>query len=86
MVADAQATLERGFEAALRDKGYQRLRVDQGVVWAEPGMDISRMNVSIDAAAIVEAMKPELVAALVHAFVKLKGSAKITECAKWARN
>jgi hypothetical protein len=72
MMADAEATLKRGFEAALPEKGYQRVRVDQGVIWAEPGMDISRISVSINAAAIVEAMKPEIVAALVQALAKLK--------------
>jgi hypothetical protein len=76
MMADAQATLERGFEAALREKGYQRVRLDQGVVWAEPGMDISRLSISIDVAAIVEATKPGLVAALVQEFAKLKDPQK----------
>jgi hypothetical protein len=72
MLAEHRAALAGGFESAMRNKGYQRVRIDQGVVWAEPGMDISRMSVSVDAAAIVDAIHPQLVAALVQAFAKLK--------------
>ena len=60
MIADGRATLERGFQAALSQAGYQRVQLDQGTIWAEPGMDISRMSVSVDAAALVRLIEPEL--------------------------
>jgi len=64
---ESREVLKRGFEAALREKGYVRIRVDQGAVWAEPGMDWSRLSVSVDASAVVEAMQPDIVQALAKA-------------------
>jgi hypothetical protein len=60
MITDAKATLARNVPAALHREGYQRVVLDQGVVWAEPGMDISRMSVSVNAAVIVRLIEPEL--------------------------
>jgi hypothetical protein len=36
--AQAQGIMERGFEAALRDKGFQRVSTSKGALWAEPGV------------------------------------------------
>jgi hypothetical protein len=66
----SREALQHGFETGLRVKGYKRVRVDQGVVWAEPGMDVSRLSVSIDAGAIVKAIEPDLVKALARALDK----------------
>ena len=59
-------------EAALSQAGYQRIHLDQGIVWAQPGMDVRRMSVSVDAAAVVQAMEPDLTAALVRALEKAR--------------
>ena len=55
-----KAAQARGLQPALHGAGYQRVHLDQGSVWAEPGMDISRMSVSVNAAAIVRLIEPEL--------------------------
>lgn len=70
-LAESRQTVAKGQEAALRDWGYRRIQLDQGAIWAEPGMEMGRMNLSIDAAAIVEAMEPELVAVLARAIQKV---------------
>jgi len=61
MRADARAALARGLQPALHEAGYQRVHLDQGSIWADPGMDISRMSVSVNAAAIVRLIEPELI-------------------------
>lgn len=68
---DAQSAVARSLEAALRAQGFQPIALDQGVVWAEPGMNISRLSISVDAAAIVRAMQPEMIAALTRALGNL---------------
>jgi hypothetical protein len=60
MLADVRAVLAGGVEADLSKLGFQRVALDQGTVWAKPGMNISRMSVSVDAAAVVRLIEPEL--------------------------
>jgi hypothetical protein len=71
LVADSEQALKRGFEAALQHAGYQRIVLDQGNVWAEPGMNIARMSVSVDAAAVVRAMEAEFAGVLARAIAKV---------------
>jgi hypothetical protein len=71
LLADAAAAIQGKFDAALRERGYQPIHIDQGRIWAEPGMNISRMSVSVDAAAIVSAMEPELAEILARALAKV---------------
>jgi hypothetical protein len=65
--------LARGLEAALRHAGYQPISIDQGRIWAEPGMDWTRMSRSVDAQAVVRAMEPELAQILARALEKTIG-------------
>jgi hypothetical protein len=46
------------------------------VIWAEPGVDTMRMSVSLDAAAVVEAMKPKLAVLLAEAIDQVKPGGK----------
>jgi hypothetical protein len=71
LLADSKAAIRGGLEAALRRDGYQPIRIDQGRIWAEPGMNISRMSISVDAAAVVSAMEPELAEILARALAKV---------------
>jgi len=70
--ATAQAAAKGEIERALREAGYQRVRIDQGSIWADPGVNIARMSFSVDAAVIVRAMEPNLIEALTQALEKAK--------------
>ena len=62
-----------GVEELMRAHGFQWVPLDEEkVVWAPPGMDISRMSISLDAAAVVKAMEPELAGLLARTINKLK--------------
>jgi hypothetical protein len=60
-----------GFEAALRYKGYQPVTTDQGVIWLSPGMPLTKISASINAAAVANAMLPELTGVIVRAIEKV---------------
>lgn len=66
-------TTIEGLRDLMRAQHMRPVQLDQGTVWAEPGVDTSKLSLSVDAAAIVESMKPQLVAALVEALQKSKG-------------
>jgi hypothetical protein len=70
---DSREVLKRGFEAALREAGYTPISIDQGRIWAEPGMDFTRLSRSVDAQAVVRAMEPELSQILARAIEKTIG-------------
>jgi hypothetical protein len=70
---ESRQALERGFEAALQEKGYLPIATDQGRIWLEPGMDTSRMSISVDAAAVVRAMVPDMTQILARALEKTTG-------------
>jgi hypothetical protein len=82
MIADVHAMQARAVEATLSKADYQRVALDQGVVWAEPGMDISRMSVSIDAAAIVRLIEPELTGLVARALRQVAAAGKADEALK----
>lgn len=56
--------------AQLRQAGYTPIGMVQGIVWAEPGVNVSRLSISIDADAVVREMQPELVQTLARALGK----------------
>jgi hypothetical protein len=70
-LADQDAVLQRGYRAALQQMGCQRISIDQGVIWAEPGTSIARLSLSVDAAAIANAMQPELTELVVRVLKKV---------------
>jgi hypothetical protein len=55
--AEAEAVIQRGAEAALRQWGYHKIRVDQGFVWAEPGPPPMRLSISLNAATVLRLMQ-----------------------------
>jgi hypothetical protein len=61
LIADTRTAIAGQFESALGEKGYQRVQTDRGALWGEPGMDMSHMSISVDAAAVARAIEPELV-------------------------
>jgi hypothetical protein len=73
LLADTEATLQRNLEAHLRAKGYQPIGTDQGRIWAEPGMSLSRLSRSVDVEAFMRAMQPELTGAVTRALAKVLG-------------
>ncbi|MGE9009546.1 Arc family DNA-binding protein [Leptospira interrogans] len=70
LIFDHEEVLRKEFDFALSQKGFQRIQLDQGVVWAEPGMKPEKLSVSIDAATVVQAMTAELVGVLARALQK----------------
>jgi hypothetical protein len=60
LMAQAEETMKKGLESAMRQAGYQRIRTDQGVIWAEPAMDASRLSVSAHASEIARALEPAI--------------------------
>jgi hypothetical protein len=70
LVLDHEEALRKGFDFALSQKGFQRIQLDQGGVWAEPGMKLEKLSMSIDAATVVQAMTTELVGVLARALQK----------------
>jgi len=71
LILDHEEALRRDFDFALSQKGFQRIQLDQGVVWAEPGMKLEKLSMSIDAATVVQAMAAELVGVLSRALQKV---------------
>jgi hypothetical protein len=65
-----------GLKAELRQAGYEPIGMDQGIVWAEPGVDWSRLSISIDAEAIVKEIQPELVQVFARALGKFAKTRK----------
>jgi hypothetical protein len=77
MLQEAKEALGAGLERALTIAGYRKLQSRQGVLWAEPDFRAGTIGATMDvanAAAIVHAMEPEIVAALVGAFEKVRKS------------
>lgn len=68
-------TLE-GVKELMVAHGFKKVPIDQGAMWSEPGVDISRMSVSLDAAAVVKAMEPELANLLARAIEAVKPGSK----------
>lgn len=71
MLAEHEEVLRSGLEAAMRHEGYQPVRLDQGIVWLAPGAPIGKLSFSIDAAAVVDAMTPELTGIIARALANV---------------
>jgi hypothetical protein len=61
-----------GVQELMESFGFKRIPVDQGFVWAPPGMNTMRLSVSLDAAAIVKEMERELAVLLARTINKMK--------------
>jgi hypothetical protein len=64
LMAETQQAMKGELEAVLREKGYQRLRLAEGVVWAEPGMPIGPMTLSPHIDEIARALEPRISATI----------------------
>ena len=61
---------KEGCKRSFERPAFSRFQWIRASVWAEPGVDWSKLSISIDAEAIVRKMQPELVQALSHALGK----------------
>jgi hypothetical protein len=62
LLAQTNAAIASSFRNALVGQGYQRIATSRGVLWAEPGVDLSgSLSVSVDAATVARAIEPEFV-------------------------
>jgi hypothetical protein len=68
LMDDVEAVMAKSLEAAMSQAGYQRLPIDQGVVWAEPGVDWRRLSLSATTASMADEiwnhLQPKIEAAL----------------------
>ena len=68
LMADAQKTVEGDLRNALRQAGFQQVRIDQGLIWTEPGMNLSRLSLSAATAdmahEIWKHLEPKIAAAM----------------------
>lgn len=76
IIDDAMTTTIENLKPRMTRAGFHRITTDQGAVWAEPGTPLGRMSISINAAAIIDAMLPDLVAALARALERMSGGPK----------
>jgi hypothetical protein len=59
-------------ENLLAGIGWKQTRFLEGSVWTPPGIDITRLSYSLDAAAIARAMEPELTQLVARTINKMK--------------
>lgn len=74
ILSDAESLLAKMPDNFLRSRDYVRITLDRGHVWAsKEAIAAGKLSLSVDAAAVIEDMKPALIKALAQSLERQKG-------------